>query len=96
MLRNGFSVCQAIARCLGTIAATIHRAPAPRFRTTVIYEEAAAMVGLRRIGVAGAAAVESVRRGDPTPKRLYDAARTYAQAAPVERIQDALRNLVAA
>lgn len=46
MLRNGFSVCQAIARCLGTIAATIHRAPAPRFRATVIYEEAAAMVGL--------------------------------------------------
>ena len=44
---------------------------------------AAAKVRLRRHRDAALDAEESLRRREPTPERLYDAARTYAQAAAV-------------
>jgi hypothetical protein len=43
----------------------------------------AARVRLRQHHAAASDVEESLRRGEPTPRRLYNAARTYAQAASV-------------
>ncbi|MBV8126764.1 MAG: tetratricopeptide repeat protein, partial [Planctomycetaceae bacterium] len=43
----------------------------------------AARVRLRQHRAAASDVEESLRRGEPTPRRLYNAARTYAQAAAV-------------
>ena len=47
----------------------------------------AARVRLRQHRAAASDVEESLRRGEPTPRRLYNAARTYAQAAAVAVVE---------
>ena len=55
----------------------------------------AARVRLRQHRAAASDVEESLRRGEPTPRRLYNAARTYAQAAAVAVAEVRLRGRAA-